>query len=183
MVPSSSCIIRPVVCHFHRSITQNTHVRRWHQDHPIEIHPVWILQLRNQASYTGSTVAFANQILRGSPTILTRHKGIDPIRQILDVCIDSEKGAARRIFLYNSGIAGINRIDVHDIRHIQNGMRVGLGTIRLHRVPFVINIQYHRSGVGQMHPDGSRSRSTIETDHQRSFGTVYHICTLVVGVK
>ena len=183
MVPGSGCIIWPIVCHFHRSITQNAHVCRRHQDHPIEIHPMWILQLRNQASNTGGTVAFANQILGGSPTILTCHKSIDPVSQILDVWIDPKKGAARRIFLYNSGIACIYRIDVHDVCYIQNGMRVGLGTIRLNRVTLVINIQYHRSCVGQVHPDGSWSRSTIETNDQGSFGTVYHIRTLVVGVK
>src|SRR5690606_5770562 len=77
----------------------------------------------------------------------------------------------------------VHRIDVHDIRHVEDGVRIVLHSIGLYEIALIIYAQELWTGVGNVHPYGRRPGSAIERDPQRPTRPVADIGPLVVRVE
>ena len=92
---------------------------------------------------------------------MSRNEIFQPIREISDVFVHSKK-------LLPVGFANhpreprIDRIDVNDVGHVQNGVGIVVDTIRLDRIAFVVDVEIFWTGITQMHPYRSRSGAAVK---------------------
>src|SRR5690606_21093225 len=137
-----------------------------YKDDAVEVHPLVALQFECQSRYPRGAITFADQVFGRSPTVLTCYERVYPFGQVLDVSIGTEKSRSAGLFVKDPRIAGIHRVDEHNIGHIQDGVRIIFDAIWLYGVTFIVDVKQGRAGIGNLHPYRGRTWSAIERDNQ-----------------
>ena len=80
VVPGRRGEIGEAVGGFHRAAAFDAQAGRRHQDDPVEVHPLGVLEFQGQAGNAGSAVAFPDEVLGGAPAALAGDEGVEPLR-------------------------------------------------------------------------------------------------------
>src|SRR5690606_817679 len=137
----------------HRTFAREPEPGGRYQDHTVQVHPVGPLQPSGQPCHTSGTVALADQVLGRTPAPHTRHEHVQPLGQVGNVFVHSEELITPRIS-DDSRETRVHRIDVYDIRHVEDGVRIVLHSIGLYGIALIIYAQELWTGVGNVHPYG-----------------------------
>ncbi|MCE3263616.1 MAG: hypothetical protein K0R43_2695 [Pseudoduganella sp.] len=183
LVPGSGGVVGQGQRLAHRPFALQAQPRWRDQDHAVQVHPVRILQLQRQAGHARGAIAFADQELGRGPAPFARDEGLQPVGQVFDVGVHAKEGGAVGFRVEHARKAGVDRVDVDDVGHVQDRMRVVLHAVGLHRIALGVDVEHFRAGVGDMHPHRSRARAAIERQHQRTARLVADVAALVVGVE
>jgi len=166
----------------HRPATRDAEPGRGDEDHPVQVHPVAVLQPPGEPCHAGGAIAFPLEVLGRCPAPVPGDEGIDPARQVSDVLVHPEELLPVRIS-HDAGEAGVHRIHVDDVGDVEDGVLVVDDPVRLHREALVVDGQEARAGVADVHPDRGRARSAVEGEDERTPRAVPHVGTLVVDVE